>query len=68
MSFEINTRIREAHHKPMVGPPLRLAAYNVERVVDRWRAGHPEPVTAVPGHPADDPHTPLVWGRGGSSS
>jgi hypothetical protein len=45
---EINARIREAHRKPMAGPPLRLAAYDVERVVDRWRAEHPDPVTVDP--------------------
>jgi hypothetical protein len=63
---EINIRIREAHRKPMAGPPLRLAAYDVDGVVDRWRTNHPEPVTADPPPPPVSPPTTRGrrWGRG----
>jgi len=34
---EINDRIREAFRRPMSGPPLNLAPYDVEAVVAEWR-------------------------------
>jgi hypothetical protein len=35
---DINETIRAAHRTPLPGPPLDLAAYDVERVVRDWRA------------------------------
>lgn len=36
---ELNEKIREAIRSPQSGPPLRLAPYDVDRVVSDWRAG-----------------------------
>jgi hypothetical protein len=35
----INDKIREAIRKPLSGPPLDLAPFDVERVVRTWREG-----------------------------
>jgi len=35
---EINARIVDAIRKPMSGPPLNLMPFDVEHVVDQWRA------------------------------
>jgi hypothetical protein len=32
----INGQIREANRKGIAGPPLKLAPFNVQRVVDKW--------------------------------
>ena len=34
---DVNGRIREAHRRPQVGPPLRAMPVDVERVVSEWR-------------------------------
>jgi hypothetical protein len=64
---EINARIREAHRKPMAGPPLRLATYDIDRVVARWRVSHPEPVTVDPPPlPVQPTNRRRPWRRGRS--
>lgn len=37
---DINDKIVEANRKPLAGPPLNLAPFDVERVVREWRARH----------------------------
>jgi hypothetical protein len=39
---EINEKIRRANSRPLDGPPLNLAPYDVERILEHWRADHPE--------------------------
>ena len=34
----INDKIREAVRRPLSGPPLNLAPYDVDHVVAEWRA------------------------------
>ena len=34
---DLNARIREAHRRPQVGPPLWAMPVDVERVVSQWR-------------------------------
>ncbi|MEW1903816.1 MULTISPECIES: DUF1992 domain-containing protein [unclassified Streptomyces] len=36
---EINTKIAEALLRPPAGPPLNLRPFDVEAMVERWRAG-----------------------------
>ncbi|MEV6315495.1 hypothetical protein [Streptomyces sp. NPDC051776] len=35
---DINDRIREAIRTPLSGPPLNLVPFDVEHVVQEWRA------------------------------
>lgn len=37
---DINDKIVEANRKPLAGPPLNLAPFDVERVVREWRKRH----------------------------
>lgn len=37
---DINDKIVEANRKPLAGPPLNLAPFDVERVVRDWREQH----------------------------
>lgn len=37
---DINDKIVEANRKPLAGPPLNLAPFDVERVVRDWRERH----------------------------
>lgn len=37
---DINDKIVEANRKPLAGPPLNLAPFDVERVVRDWRKRH----------------------------
>jgi len=34
---DLNARIREAHRRPLIGPPLRAMPVDVESVVTAWR-------------------------------
>lgn len=38
----VNDKIRAAHRRPLDGPPLRLAPYDVEEVLRDWRERRPE--------------------------
>jgi hypothetical protein len=36
---DLNARIRDAHRRPQVGPPLTAVPLDVEETVEEWRAG-----------------------------
>ena len=38
---EINEKIRHANSRPLDGPPLNLAPFDVERILQQWRTDHP---------------------------
>ena len=38
---DLNQRIREAHRRPQVGPPLTIMPRDVEKTVAAWRASRP---------------------------
>jgi Domain of unknown function (DUF1992) len=40
---EINEKIRKAMSTPLAGPPLNLAPFDVEGVIEQWRTDHPPP-------------------------
>jgi hypothetical protein len=50
---EINEKIRRANSRPLDGPPLNLAPFDVERVLERWRIDHPAEVAVVAASRAD---------------
>ena len=46
---DINAKIREVMFKPPPGPPLGLKPYDVEKIVEEWRAAHESPDGPQPG-------------------
>ncbi|MDT8911761.1 DUF1992 domain-containing protein [Amycolatopsis sp. PS_44_ISF1] len=36
---DLNDRIRDAHRRPQVGPPLTVVPLDVEETVEQWRTG-----------------------------
>ncbi|MFI0963769.1 DUF1992 domain-containing protein [Streptomyces sp. NPDC021080] len=48
---DINAKIREVMFKPPPGPPLGLKPYDVEKIVQEWRAARESP---SPGGPRPD--------------
>jgi hypothetical protein len=54
---DINEKIRRANSRPIDGPPLNLAPFDVERIVAKWRSDHPDSAAQAPAAvtPADQP-------------
>ncbi len=44
---DINDKIRRANARPLEGPPLNLAPFDVERIVAKWRADHPDQAGSI---------------------
>ena len=61
---DINEEIRRAMSRPLAGPPLNLAPFDVGAVIEEWRADHPAPAATVP-EPIAGPVPRDSWWRRG---